>query len=175
MIAHHCPPAPPPTAAPVCWPSLGAPICRPTGSAGRLWQQLRARGAGYVGEHSDYSFRAVRRRCRLRERSALRDRWCPGGRGERPWIRLLNVRLRVRRAPTAARRTSRLRTGCPYGPGACVQARYCSGSCSNSTPFILSWVLGSGPRPSAKASSWTRRPCSSPGRPKFPSTQRGSV
>jgi hypothetical protein len=40
----------------------------------------------------------------------------PGGRGERPWIRLLNVRLRVRRAPTAARRTPRLRTGCAYGP-----------------------------------------------------------
>jgi hypothetical protein len=53
--------------------------------------------------------------------------------------------------------------------------RYCSGSCSNSTPFILSRVLGSGPRPSEKASSSTRRPCSSPGRPKFPSTQRGSV
>ena len=53
--------------------------------------------------------------------------------------------------------------------------RYCSGSCSNSTPFILSRVRGSGPRPSAKANSSTRRPCSSPGRPKFPSTQRGSV
>jgi hypothetical protein len=52
---------------------------------------------------------------------------------------------------------------------------YCSGSCSNSTPFILSRVLGSGPRPSEKASSSTRRPRSSPGRPKFPSTQRGSV
>jgi hypothetical protein len=47
---------------------------------GLCWATLAAaaRGAGYVGEHSDYSFRAARRRYpleRARERIALRDRW----------------------------------------------------------------------------------------------------
>src|SRR5229473_2645387 len=52
---------------------------------------------------------------------------------------------------------------------------YCNGSSrTDCTPPTLSLVLGSGPRPSANARSSTRRPCSSPGRPKFPSMQRGS-
>ena len=44
--------------------------------------------------------------------------------------------------------------------------RYCNGSCrTNWAPPTESVVLGSGPRPSAKARSSTRRPCSNPGRP----------
>jgi len=50
-----------------------------------------------------------------------------------------------------------------------------NGSSSIAEPAVmLSLVAGSGPRPSAKARSSVRLPCKSPGRPKFPSMQRGS-
>jgi hypothetical protein len=52
---------------------------------------------------------------------------------------------------------------------------YRNGSASSTKlPRVLSRVAGSGPRPSAKANSSVRRPCSRPGRPTFPSMQRGS-
>jgi hypothetical protein len=58
-------------------------------------------------------------------------------------------------------------------------ARYCgnhrNGSASSTKlPCVLSRVAGSGPCPAAKAISSMRRPSSKPGRPKFPSMQRGS-
>ena len=52
---------------------------------------------------------------------------------------------------------------------------YCSGSTSPSLALMVLMVLGSTPRPAAKAMSSKRCPCSSPGSPKFPSMQRGSV
>jgi hypothetical protein len=69
------------------------------------------------------------------------------------------------------------------GEGArCRQSFYCSvaNGSKGSPPRIkppaatLSRVAGSGPRPSTKARSSTRRPCNIPGRPMFPSMQRGS-
>jgi tetratricopeptide (TPR) repeat protein len=79
-------------------------------------------------------------------------------------------------APISPQRKRSIRASPPNLPVmGSVSERYCSGSvATESTAPTASLVRGSGPRPSAKARSSTRRPCSSPGRPKFPSMQRGS-
>ena len=65
--------------------------------------------------------------------------------------------------------------GCsPAMSSASMTQAYSNGSAFPTTALMLSRVAGSGPRPSANSRSSIRRPCSSPGRPKFPSLQRGS-
>jgi hypothetical protein len=71
---------------------------------------------------------------------------------------LFNCQPNCTRAPDPARLT-RSGSRVPF------QLRYCNGSCrADGGPPTMSVVLGSGPRPSARARSSTRLPCSWPGK-----------
>jgi hypothetical protein len=101
----------------------------------------------------------------VRTVEATREVILAAGTIARHYLRQRNARVPGlsgwRRLPDHGRRFSPSAAG--HRSGYC-----CNGSCGTSArvrALALSMEAGSGPRPSAKAASSTRRPCRSPGRP----------